>query len=414
MPEINPKVPPPFDQGIFLLHYNHGREAFQEGRYGEARRELETAQKMRPDDTDVLNLLGLVYFKTGAYPEAEFIYRRLVEENPSVFILHSNLGLTCFRQKKLGDAERHLRKAIELRPNYSKSHLYLGLLYRMKGKLGLALEHLKFAGAEKAAKEVEREMTGGTRPAGGRESSKGEEGKEPVSAAPEPRQDPGDASARNAARKLQEAVDETPLGEELKIEAGGRPDGPARAFHLHENGFLEINFEKSVWIRKGTISSYSGNLRFSVEEDLQGTTAAGLVRAEGGGKMFLFEKGHKTIVLNLADEFIFVEGSNLMAVEETLSYRLEPMYEPGYQSKIDVIKIFGRGSVAVSTSVEPLTMRVTRELPLSISSRSLVAWSGDLIPSVTEDDEVKGLMIEGAEPGFRIRFEGEGVVVSEQ
>ena len=89
---------PPFDQGVFLLHYNRGREAFQEGRYGEARRELEAAQRLRPDDADVLNLLGLVYFKTNAFPEAEVIYRRLIGENPNVFILHSNLGLILFKQ----------------------------------------------------------------------------------------------------------------------------------------------------------------------------------------------------------------------------------------------------------------------------------------------------------------------------
>jgi len=46
MPQTKPSTPPPFDQGIFLLHYNRGREAFQEGRYGEARNELEKAQKM--------------------------------------------------------------------------------------------------------------------------------------------------------------------------------------------------------------------------------------------------------------------------------------------------------------------------------------------------------------------------------
>ncbi|HUO84117.1 MAG TPA: tetratricopeptide repeat protein, partial [Thermoanaerobaculia bacterium] len=104
MPQINPKVPPPFDQGVFLMHYNRGREAFQEGRYGEARRELEVAQRLRPDDADVLNLLGLVYFKTGSLSEAEVIYRRLAQENPNVFILHSNLGLILFKQKKADEA----------------------------------------------------------------------------------------------------------------------------------------------------------------------------------------------------------------------------------------------------------------------------------------------------------------------
>src|ERR1043165_2591826 len=158
MPENRPAVAPPFDQGVFLLHYNRGREAFQEGRYAEARRELEQAQRMRPDDSDVLNLLGLVYFKTNAFPEAEVIYRRLVRENANVFILHSNLGLILFKQGKLDEAEQYLLRAVELRPNYAKSHLYLGLLYRQRKKFGLALEHLRFAGADKLVREVEGEM----------------------------------------------------------------------------------------------------------------------------------------------------------------------------------------------------------------------------------------------------------------
>src|SRR5204862_1503709 len=158
MPERDPAVAPPFDQGVFLLHYNRGREAFQEGRYAEARRELEQAQRLRPDDADVLNLLGLVYFKTNAFPEAEVIYRRLVRENANVFILHSNLGLILFKQGKLDESEQFLLRAIELRPNYAKSHLYLGLLYRQRRKYGLAIEHLRFAGADKTVREVEAEM----------------------------------------------------------------------------------------------------------------------------------------------------------------------------------------------------------------------------------------------------------------
>src|SRR5258705_5563217 len=158
MPERDPAVAPPFDRGVFLLHYNRGREAFQEGRYAEARRELENAQRLRPEDSDVLNLLGLVYFKTNAFPEAEVIYRRLASENPNVFILHSNLGLILFKQGKLDESEQYLLRAIELRPNYAKSHLYLGLLYRQRRKFGLALEHLRFAGADKIVREVELEM----------------------------------------------------------------------------------------------------------------------------------------------------------------------------------------------------------------------------------------------------------------
>jgi len=425
MPEFDPAVnlSAPFDQGVFLLHYNRGREAFQEGRYAEARRELESAQKLRPDDPDVLNLLGLVYFKTNAFPEAEVIYRRLTKENPNVFILHSNLGLILFKQGKLDEAEHYLLRAVELRPNYAKSHLYLGLLYRQRKKLGLSIDHLRFAGADKLMHEVEAEMRPPSRQTIP-DASKVTTEKIPALQAPQPKlpepraltTQPGNVAAQ-AARKLQEAVDNTSLGDEKRIDltTGRKVEGASRTFALHENGFLEIHLANSVYVKKGTVSSYSGNLKFTAESGLLGTTAQTLVKATGQGKIFVYEKGRKAFLLDLSEEFIYVEGSNLLALEDTLSYRVEPIYDSAYQRKIDTLKIFGKGSLAISTNIEPLTLRVTRELPLSISSTALVAWTGSLIPTVVDDKLLENVMIENTgDGGFKIRFEGDGVVVSEQ
>lgn len=445
---------PPFDQGVFLLHYNRGREAFQEGRYGEARRELESAQRLRPDDADVLNLLGLVYFKTNAFPEAEVIYRRLIGENPNVFILHSNLGLILFKEGKLEEAEQFLLRAVDLRPNYAKSHLYLGLLYRQKKKHGLALEHLKFAGADKLVREVELEMRPPAPPPPAVSSpaqsasvktepqakvttqkiramtaaradevhreaieSRTQPGQIPTPAvpAPVPPPPPLPEPAVTAARKLQDAVDEPQHVEAKKIDVGRKIEGASRTFTLHENGFLEINFARNVHVKRGTVSSYSGNLKFIAESGLLGTTAQTLVKAVGQGKIFVYEKGRKTFLLDLNDEFIYVEGGNLLALEDSLTYRVEPIYDASYQRKIDTVKIFGKGSLAISTSIEPLTLRVTREYPLSISSNALVAWTGNLIPTVVDDKSLETVMIENTDVGgFKIRFEGDGVVVSEQ
>ena len=453
MPERDPVVAPPFDQGVFLLHYNRGREAFQEGRYAEARRELEGAQRLRPDDSDVLNLLGLVYFKTNAFPEAEVIYRRLAKENPNVFILHSNLGLILFKQGKLDESEQFLLRAVELRPNYAKSHLYLGLLYRQRRKLGLALEHLRFAGADKLVREVELEMrppapapaapppappaaaaspqaaivtqkvrafTGGEPPVNrtmpGNTPTPVVVPAAPVAPTPPAAPPLQNAAAHTAARKLQDAVDETPeAAGDKRIDLGHKIEGASRTFALHENGFLEINFSRNVHVKRGTVSSYSGNLKFIAESGLLGTTAQTLVKAAGQGKIFVYEKGRKTFLLDLNEEFIYVEGSNLLALEDTLTYRVEPIYDTAYQRKIDTVKIFGKGSLAISTSIEPLTLRVTREYPLSISSNALVAWTGNLIPTVVDDQSLENVMIANEnETGFKIRFEGDGVVVSEQ
>ena len=342
-----------------------GARRSRKGATREARRELEAAQRLRPDDADVLNLLGLVYFKTNAFPEAEVIYRRLIRENPNVFILHSNLGLILFKQGKHDEAEHFLLRAVELRPNYAKSHLYLGLLYRQKKKYGLALEHLKFAGADKLVREVELEMrppappppkpAPPSRPAVNTERSEDHDAEDPRDdaqeadeiqrAAMETRTQPGSiadaaASPTATAAARRRPSPRSPPRASCRMPSTSRStsrrrrstsarkiEGASKTFTLHENGFLEINFARSVHVKRGTVSSYSGNLKFVAESGLLGTTAQTLVKAVGQGKIFVYEKGRKTFLLDLNDEFIYVEGSNLLALEDSLTYRVEPIYD---------------------------------------------------------------------------------------
>ncbi|MGH9423168.1 MAG: AIM24 family protein, partial [Thermoanaerobaculia bacterium] len=292
-----------------------------------------------------------------------------------------------------------------------------------------ALEHLRFVGADKIVREVEAEMRPqGSTPAAQpiqpirRDTKVTTQKIVPLTTEKPLMTQPGSVAApkvpdtaHTAARKLQDAVDETQLAEEKRIDLGHKIEGASRTFTLHENGFLEINFGRSVHVKRGTVSSYSGNLKFVAESGLLGTTAQTLVKAVGQGKIFVYEKGRKTFLLDLNEEFIYVEGSNLLALEDTLTYRVEPIYDSSYQRKIDTVKIFGKGSLAISTHIEPLTLRVTREYPLSISSSALVAWTGNVIPTVMDDKSLENVMIENAgEAGFKIRFEGDGVVVSEQ
>lgn len=494
----NDNVPPPFDQGVFLIHYNRGKEAFQGGRFGEARKELEAAQKMRPADAEVLNLLGLVYFRLEAYPSAEFVYEKLLADNPEVFILQSNLGLVKYKQGKTGDAEKHLLKAIELKPNYIRSHLYLGLLYRDKGKLGLALEHLRFAGADRAVEQVERMMKGGQRGPSGivqtgpaKAAPAEKQADEPAQAPPPPKaqqermpedpaqtapqakatppaasseprttgvEQPSTASSKSlaprdtfstqpgqnrvetgeeapfpedefsrptlnqetaaprgesAAAKLQMAVDPGELDQTRRIDLR-KIEGASRTFLLHENGFLEINFSNKVRVKRGTISSYSGNLRFIEEPAPAGTQAATMVNAEGSGRLVVYDRGRQTFLLDLNDEFVFVESRHLLALEQSLSSRPEPIFDSTYQNKLDVVKVYGRGSLAISTTIEPLTLRVQPNYPLSISSGSIVAWTGSLLATVVDDHDLGQFMVEDESDSFHVRFQGSGVVVSER
>jgi len=124
MPDAIPRGP--FDQGLFLTHFNKGRDLYDAQKYEPAERELEEAYLLRPRDQRVLNLLGLVYFRQDKLEKAEEVYRKLVAESPDANILHYNLGLIYFKLNRLEDAESAFLKALELSKGNSKINFYLG------------------------------------------------------------------------------------------------------------------------------------------------------------------------------------------------------------------------------------------------------------------------------------------------
>lgn len=391
---------PPFDQGLFLLHLNKGREALRKGNIPDARAELQTANSIRPDDEDVLNLLSIVYFKTGDLDEAEKITRRLVAENPESAILRSNLGVILVRTGIFEEAEGHLRRAIELKPDHHKSHLYLGYVYRQKKKLGLALEHFRYAGADKLVTELEGELKRATRDTSELRLAPGASGRA--------RATTSTTRPLTSIRKTQEAVHPS-VPSAPSQPAGTEP----RLFTLRDNGAIEINFKGEVLVRKGTVASYGGRITFAPDPKLAGTRAETLLRTKGNGQIFLADRGRKPVLIELDNEFFSAEASRILAIGPTLSFRMEPIHDFPQRRRVDVVKIYGRGGLVLSTARDTLSIPVTPEFPLSISSRDLVGWTGNLVPSVLPDKFLEEVMLPDDESPPKIRFEGDGVVMTE-
>jgi len=154
----------PFDQGLFLAHYNKGRELFEAQRFDEAERQLEEAYLLRPRDARVLNLLGLVYYRGEKLGKAEEVYRKLIAESPEVHTLHYNLGLVCFKLGRLDDAEVAFQKAVELTQGNPKIHFYLGSIYERMQRYKDAIYQYRQAGANMLVQRLEGRMSGGKPP----------------------------------------------------------------------------------------------------------------------------------------------------------------------------------------------------------------------------------------------------------
>src|SRR5262249_24119605 len=153
MRESSPRAP--FDQGLFLAHFNKGKDLYEGRQLEEAERELEEAYLLRPRDQKVLNLLGLVYFKQDKYEKAEEVYRKLVAESPEAHTLFYNLGLIYFKLNRLEDAENAFLKALELTKDNPKINFYLGSIYERLHRFKDAIYQYRQAGANLMVRRVE-------------------------------------------------------------------------------------------------------------------------------------------------------------------------------------------------------------------------------------------------------------------
>ena len=447
----------PFDQGLFLTHYNKGRELFEARRFEEAERQLEEAYLLRPRDPRVLNLLGLVYYRGDKLGKAEEVYRKLIAESPEAHTLHYNLGLVCFKLGRLDEAEAAFLKALELTQGNPKIHFYLGSIYERQQRYKDAIYQYRQAGAHMLVQRLEGRIDGkghadatapppglvpppsdpedgpGTRPP---------QGKRPrpaaAAAAPAEPQPPGKTvepvsptlmagdsplPGLHATRRFQGYDDTLPPGMRAISLAAARaaaapapeprPQAPAReGFRGLEKGLMEIEFSGKVYIKQGTIYSYSGNLTFWVKDKRPGARPS-LVIVTGAGRLILTDQERDLTFMQVADEPVYVEPAHLLACEEGLQPRYIRLGDEA--AGLEVVALEGRGMLALSVASKPLPLSVTPGVPVSVPASSVIMWTGSLVPHVVDDPEVYAVvMARAGTAGRMVRLEGTGRILVEQ
>jgi uncharacterized protein (AIM24 family) len=450
----------PFDQGLFLTHYNKGRELFEARRFEDAERQLEEAYLLRPRDPRVLNLLGLVYYRGEKLAKAEEVYRKLIAESPEAHTLHYNLGLVCFKLGRLDEAEAAFVKALELTQGNPKINFYLGSIYERQQRYKDAIYQYRQAGAHILVQRLEGRMDGkadtdATTPARGiaparplppamPEPESGPDtrppqarpaltpdappagktvepvsptlmaGDSPLPGLRETRRIPGhDDTLPPGMRTLAAAEARVAVAGSEAQPASRRPAGPAReGFRTLEKGLMEVEFSGKVYIKQGTIYSYSGNLTFWVKDKRPGARPS-LVIVTGNGRLILTDQERDLTFMQVTDSPVYVEPSHLLACEEGLQPRYIRLGDEA--AGIEVVALEGRGMLALSVASKPLPLNVSPGEPVSVPAPSVIMWTGALVPHVVEDPEVYAVvMSRGSGPGRMLRLEGTGQILVEQ
>lgn len=208
------------------------------------------------------------------------------------------------------------------------------------------------------------------------------------------------------------------------VENTGQRDLGQGTFELERDRLLEVNLDGRVWIKKGTMVAYNGDIGFTREGILEhglgklvkkAVTGEGLslTRAEGKGKLYLADTGKKVTILELDGQSIYVNGNDVLAFEETVHWDIKMMKRiAGFMSGgLFNVLLEGKGMVAITTHYDPLTLQVTKDKPVFTDPNATVAWSGNLQPDLRTDISLKTLVGRSSGESLQMAFTGEGFVV---
>jgi Flp pilus assembly protein TadD len=119
----------------------------EERRYDEAGRAARAALKIRPNDLEAQNILGIVDRKQGRLDEAIAKYRAVLRADPRHPRVQYNLGIAYFRKGDFEAARAAYEQAIELKPRSSEAHNNLGETLLRLGDMAGAEKELGLAAA---------------------------------------------------------------------------------------------------------------------------------------------------------------------------------------------------------------------------------------------------------------------------
>ena len=116
-----------------LIHWHRGDVKLAE-------REWREALRLAPNDSSILNYLGLLCTKQGRYTEAVSFLRKAVKLKPDDPLVHLHLGIAYEKTALNGPAETEFRVALSLAPQNVEARNCLGMLYLQVGRVKEAEE----------------------------------------------------------------------------------------------------------------------------------------------------------------------------------------------------------------------------------------------------------------------------------
>jgi uncharacterized protein (AIM24 family) len=190
-------------------------------------------------------------------------------------------------------------------------------------------------------------------------------------------------------------------------------------FTLQNPRMLRVALDGEVMARQGAMVAYQGEVDFAYQGAggmgkflKKALTSEGmsLMKVSGRGDVFFADDAMEIHLVNLENDSLTVNGSNVLAFDSSLTWDIKRVEGASMMAGGVFNTTFtGTGTVAITAHGTPVVLNV--DAPTYADIQSAIAWSTSLSTSVRRTAGAGALIGRGSGEAFQLAFHGQGFVI---
>jgi uncharacterized protein (AIM24 family) len=194
------------------------------------------------------------------------------------------------------------------------------------------------------------------------------------------------------------------------------------AFALQNSKLLKVRLDEvTIQAKLGSMVAYQGDVKFEhagsggmsrmLKKAVTGEGAR-LMKVTGSGEVFLADQAQDIHLLRLDDDYITVNGRNLLAFDAGIEWDIKRV--EGASSMMGGglfnLSLHGSGWVAILSDGPPVLLDVGGA-PTFADAQAAITWSSGVSTGIRTDFKMKNLIGRSSGETFQMAFSGEGWVL---
>jgi uncharacterized protein (AIM24 family) len=193
-----------------------------------------------------------------------------------------------------------------------------------------------------------------------------------------------------------------------------------KRFTLQNQHMLLVNLNGEIYAKQGSMSAYQGEMDFEFHgggakrmfKKIVTGENLHLMKVAGKGDLFLADNGAEVYIVNLENEQLTVNSTNLLAFESGLEWNVNRI-KAGVMGLVAGglfnTTLTGSGDAALTSWGEPVVLQIDE--PTCVDVNCVIAWTTNLEVSVKSSFKAQSLIGRGSGEAFQMQFSGKGFVV---